>query len=104
MQRFQRGFHNRSVFESSVGLVRRRAPSTFEVREMLEVAESFSKRSDRVDYLSSVGIDYDRASTYLPVVESLNRQWNRKELEWWKFVYDLVVFTVAILAKLCPSF
>lgn len=70
-----------------------------EVREMLEIAESFDNVPDRVQYLDGIGIDYERVCKYLPIVESLNRQWTRNTTKWWKFVYDVVMFTVSLMSS-----
>jgi len=62
--------------------------TTREVREHLEVANTFPihKRTDRIDYMSSVGIDYDQAVKYIDIVESLDRSFYKNDVcvSFWK--------------------
>jgi len=72
--------------------------TTREVREHLEVADTFPihKKTCRVDYMSSVGIDYDQAVKYIDVVESMNRSFYKNDINFWKifpiFFYGFTIF------------
>ena len=76
-----------------------------EVREMMEIAESFDRVSDRVEYMCGLGLDYERTSKYLPIVESLNRRvlspksGGGSPRKWWESVYNVVMFTVGVLSS-----
>ena len=76
-----------------------------QVREALDVVKAFDKPSDRIGYMFSLGLDYDRSLMYLPVVEHLDRCLKQSPTYttnpvsgWLNFMYVAVMFTFKILS------
>lgn len=63
-------FCNKPIFTTK--FCRRRIATVREVRECLETTRSIVKITERVQYCSSICIDYEDAQKYLEIVEHLN--------------------------------
>jgi hypothetical protein len=63
---------NSTVFESD-SCMRRRHATTREAHEAMELVDSFDRVEDKEQHMYTLGMDYRKVSTYLPIVERLNR-------------------------------